>query len=78
MSASTSELKSLKIGVRPGTRAKFDAIAVSKRWTLTETADALADEYIQQHGISVPAAEAKAHRSSPDHNTMPATDLAAG
>ncbi len=47
--------KSLKIGVRPETRAKFDAIARDRRWTLAETADALADEFMKSHNISAPS-----------------------
>ena len=39
------------IRLRPETRTKFSSIAKFKRWTLTETADALADEFIKRHNV---------------------------
>ena len=42
----------LLIRLRPKTRAKFDCIAKSRRWTLSETADAIADEFMVKHDIT--------------------------
>ena len=39
------------ISLRPETRAKFERIAAVMRWTLAETADALADEFLARHRI---------------------------
>lgn len=47
-----NEDQNLLIRLRPETRAKFGSIAASKRWTLAETADALADEFLEKHGIA--------------------------
>lgn len=49
-----NEDQNLLVRLRPATRAKFGAIAASKRWTLAETADALADEFMEKHGLTVP------------------------
>lgn len=38
--------QNIKIGVRPETKAKYDRIAEQNRWTLVETADALADCFL--------------------------------
>lgn len=38
--------KAQPVFIRPETRDKFDRIAAAKRWTLTETADALADHFL--------------------------------
>lgn len=43
-----------KVPVRQATRAKLDAIAAAKRWTLTECVDALADDFMPRHGIQMP------------------------
>jgi hypothetical protein len=37
-----------KIGVRRETKRKFERIAKANRWSLVETADALADEYLKR------------------------------
>lgn len=39
------------IKVRPTTRTKIDLISKIRRWTLAETIDALADEYIENHSL---------------------------
>lgn len=42
-----------RVRLRPETRRKWDAITRKQRWTDTEAADALADEFIEKHGIPV-------------------------
>ncbi len=49
-----NEDQNLVVRLRRETRAKFDAIAALRRWTLTETADALADEFIEKHNLTIP------------------------
>lgn len=44
---------SLKIGVRPETRKKFDAIREATRLPYSEIADVLADDYMAAKGIKV-------------------------
>lgn len=39
--------------VRPETRAKIQAIAERQRWTLVETIDAIADEFMAAHKIEL-------------------------
>lgn len=39
------------LNLRPETTRKWDYIRKQRRWTLTETADALADEYLERDGI---------------------------
>ena len=43
-----------RVRLRPETRAKWEAICRTQRWTSTEAADALADFYMYEHGIQVP------------------------
>jgi len=49
------------IRVRPATREKFERISRLNRWSLVETADALADDFLSRHSpaASVPQGEAK-------------------
>lgn len=42
----------LNIRVRPETRRKLDAICRLRRWTMAETVDAVADDYVMRHGIA--------------------------
>ncbi len=76
-----------RVLLRPDTRPKWAAITRNRRWTLTEAADALADEFIERHGITVsqpPAAPAAGngsvgtpavHGAPTDHPaTEPVTD----
>lgn len=42
------------VRVRPGTEVKLAAITAAKRWTDTEAVDALCDEFMAAHDISVP------------------------
>lgn len=42
------------IRLRPLTSAKFDVIAAHFRWTLAETADVLADDFMASRGLSLP------------------------
>ncbi len=44
-----------RVRLRPATSAKFRMISLRNRWTLTETADAIADFYLEQHGLGVPS-----------------------
>lgn len=43
------------VRLRPGTEAKFAAIIAKTRWTQAEAIDALCDEFMAAHDISVPA-----------------------
>jgi hypothetical protein len=56
----------LKIGVRQTTMKKFKRIAKSNRWTLVETADAVADAFIERMTVTsgVTAGEAVASAGS--------------
>ena len=45
--------QSRRVRLRPETWPKWLAITKARRWTLSEAADALADEYLQAHGIAV-------------------------
>jgi len=40
-----------RIRLRPETRRKWAAIRKVRRWTYTEAADALADDFIERYGI---------------------------
>lgn len=40
--------ENIKIGVRRETREKYDRIAKAMRWSLVETADALADSFLER------------------------------
>ena len=42
------------VKVRPETKAKLNAITADRRWTFAECVDALADEFIERHGIQLP------------------------
>ena len=41
------------LNIRRDSRLKINAIAKRQRWTLRETVDAIADEYMAAHGIEV-------------------------
>ena len=51
---STNTTQDARVRLRPETQPKWRAIAEARRWTLSETADALADEFIDRHQIPVP------------------------
>lgn len=40
-----------KLGVRPETREKVEAVAKDKRWTLAEAVDAVFDDYLERNRI---------------------------
>jgi hypothetical protein len=51
----TSKIKpdAVNVSVRMRTRQKLDAIRAPRRWSLTETVDALADSFIESNGIRI-------------------------
>lgn len=48
------EQKDARVRLRPETKVKWDRIQEARRWTATETADALADAYLELHPEIVP------------------------
>ena len=59
--ASTSPQK--RVRLRPETEAKLGAITDEKRWTDTEAIDAMCDEFMLRHAISVTNAAAPPNSS---------------
>jgi len=71
-----SDQKDIRVRLRPETRRKWDRIAGCQRWTYTETADALADEFLARHGFepegaSVAASNGDSTQSESASPTLP-------
>lgn len=53
------------IRIRPTTREKLNRISLARRWTLAETVDVLADEYLRRNRVASMPRMANTTRPAP-------------